>query len=294
MITPQEPEENSNPAKRQIPRYSMVGFCIIIIAEILLFMKISIITIYFTPLVWTGYIFAVDGLVYYLSGTSRLTNRVSDFALLCIYSIGFWLIFEAYNLLIHNWRYEGLPESWLPRYFGYAWAFATIYPAIFETRDLLVSHKCCLWCRSRRPAFSKEWLAVSLLVGLIFLAVPLISPSPYHAPLLWTGFVFFLEPVNYWGRGRSLIREIGHGLWQNFWALIVSGVICGVLWEFWNYWAAARWVYSVPYPPYIKIFEMPLIGYLGFPVFALECFVMYSSLEMLLKRLRIPRYREQT
>jgi hypothetical protein len=35
-----------------------------------------------------------------------------------------------------------------------------------------------------------------------------------------------------------------------------------------------------------KIFEMPLVGYLGFPPFALECFVMYEYLGTLRRRLR--------
>ena len=31
----------------------------------------------------------------------------------------------------------------------------------------------------------------------------------------------------------------------------------------------------MPYPPAVKLFEMPVLGYLGFLPFALECFAMY-------------------
>jgi hypothetical protein len=48
-----------------------------------------------------------------------------------------------------------------------------------------------------------------------------------------------------------------------------------VLWEFWNYWARAKWHYAVPIMEQLKIFEMPVPGYLGFPAFAVECFTMY-------------------
>jgi hypothetical protein len=48
-----------------------------------------------------------------------------------------------------------------------------------------------------------------------------------------------------------------------------------VIWEFWNYWARSKWIYNVPVPPHIKLFEMPLAGYGGFLPFALECFTMY-------------------
>ena len=51
--------------------------------------------------------------------------------------------------------------------------------------------------------------------------------------------------------------------------------MCGVLWEFWNYWAATKWTYTVPYLGDLKIFEMPVLGYLGFPPFALECYAMW-------------------
>jgi hypothetical protein len=61
-------------------------------------------------------------------------------------------------------------------------------------------------------------------------------------------------------------------------ALLTSGALCGVLWEFWNYWALTRWTYSVPYVSHLKVFEMPALGYLGFPPFALECYAMYHWL----------------
>ena len=52
--------------------------------------------------------------------------------------------------------------------------------------------------------------------------------------------------------------------------------MCGVLWEFWNYWALAKWRYvGVPVFPSVRLFEMPLAGYLGFPPFALEVFALY-------------------
>ena len=38
-----------------------------------------------------------------------------------------------------------------------------------------------------------------------------------------------------------------------------------VVWEFWNYWAGAKWIYTVPILPDVKLFEMPLPGYLRLP-----------------------------
>jgi hypothetical protein len=58
----------------------------------------------------------------------------------------------------------------------------------------------------------------------------------------------------------------------------VAGLACGILWEFWNYWAKAKWLYVFPIWQNVKIFEMPLPGYPGFATFALECFVMFEFL----------------
>ena len=67
--------------------------------------------------------------------------------------------------------------------------------------------------------------------------------------------------------------------------LILSGFLCGLSWEFWNYWSRAKWHYLVPIMEQAKIFEMPLPGYLGFPAFALECFTMYVFVRTVTVRL---------
>ncbi|MGZ5435395.1 MAG: hypothetical protein ACXW3F_04990, partial [Pyrinomonadaceae bacterium] len=65
-------------------------------------------------------------------------------------------------------------------------------------------------------------------------------------------------------------------------SLLSAGLVCGFLWEFWNYWALSKWTYTVPYFGDIKIFEMPVLGYLGFPPFAIECWAMYIFVRSLL------------
>src|SRR6185295_6271064 len=92
---------------------------------------------------------------------------------------------------------------------------------------------------------------------------------------VWLGFIFLLDPINERLGAESLFREAREGRYDRIINLALSGVLCGVLWEFWNYWAGAKWHYTVPIMPNLKIFEMPVPGYLGFPAFAFECFTMY-------------------
>jgi hypothetical protein len=114
--------------------------------------------------------------------------------------------------------------------------------------------------------------------GAVSIAVPLLFVSAWLVPLVWVGWALLLEPLNY-RRGRpSWLADLALGDASRLLALLAAGAICGVLWEFWNYWAATRWTYSVPYLGSVKIFEMPVLGYLGFPPFTLECYAMYHWL----------------
>ncbi|MDH3458792.1 MAG: DUF4332 domain-containing protein, partial [Gemmatimonadota bacterium] len=39
-----------------------------------------------------------------------------------------------------------------------------------------------------------------------------------------------------------------------------------------------QWIYTVPWLEYVKVFEMPPLGFLGFPFFALEAWALYHLL----------------
>src|SRR5215212_4729640 len=90
-----------------------------------------------TPICWTGFILFADGIVYRARGNSWIRSAPREFAALAAASIPLWLVFEGYNLVIRNWYYTGLPENFALRMFGYAWSFATIWPAIFEGAELV-------------------------------------------------------------------------------------------------------------------------------------------------------------
>ena len=113
------------------------------------------------------------------------------------------------------------------------------------------------------------------MIGLALLAWPLIWPSRYLAAPVWLGFIFMLDPINARLGGEALADDFARRNFDRVQNLVLSGFLCGVLWEFWNYWSRAKWHYTVPILDRFKVFEMPLPGYLGFPAFALECFTMY-------------------
>ena len=59
--------------------------------------------------------------------------------------------------------------------------------------------------------------------------------------------------------------------------MFLAGAICGILWEYWNFWATSKWHYDIPraYLGHIKLFEMPAFGFLGFMPFAVESYALY-------------------
>lgn len=259
--------------------WAIAGLCVMILSEAATLARIEPFYSWNTPIAWTGFIVFADSIVYRRRGRSWMRSSPGEFAFLSLVSIPLWLVFEFYNLYIDNWFYVGLPENRALRLLGYAWSFATIWPAIFEAADLID-----VWRGSPTPRAASvspraraRWNAdaISLALGAAMLVWPLLWPSRYLAAPVWLGFIFLLEPINVRIGGETLFGDAKRGEWGRAINLALSGLLCGILWEFWNYWAGAKWHYTVPIMENVKIFEMPVPGYLGFPAFALECFTMY-------------------
>jgi len=276
-----EPRITSPLPERRFPKYGYAGFAVILIAEVCLLANVSLVATYFTPLVWTGYILIIDSVLLRNGVREKPFWRSREIAVMAPWSIVCWLIFELYNLRLENWTYVGLPENTAARYAGYAWSFATIFPAILLTAELIKSKLVPPPLQTSFPVTSKTE-AFLLLTGAIILAIPLIvsrETSSRLFALVWVGFILVLDPINFRKERRSILCEVARGNLRTLLSLLLSGLWCGFLWEFWNYWAGAKWVYNVPISfagP--KIFEMPLLGFLGFPPFAVECFVMNEFL----------------
>lgn len=286
------------PRRRALPARGWAGLGTILLAEFYLvlygqgWVRWGEPAIFFTPMVWTGYLLLVDGLVWTLAGESIISSPRRRFWSLVIWSVPLWLIFEAYNLRLENWAYVGLPANpWISG-LGYTWSFATIWPAIFETADLMRALG-IFKPRARTPIVLSRLSRVSLgLCGLLLVTVPVLISAHfgrYMFGAVWVGFILLLDPVLHHWNAPSFLLELERGETSILGEFLLAGAVCGIFWEFWNYWAAAKWLYIFPIGQGSKIFEMPLLGYLGFPAFALECRVMYEfcrNLENKILRLR--------
>jgi hypothetical protein len=269
----------------RLKTYSIIGLFVLIISEILMLMGVQPIATWFTPLAWYGYIFFLDGIVLKLKGDSLISSRKKEFFLMLPLSIFFWLVFEYYNILLKGWHYINLPDPLWVRYIGYAVAFSTILPGLFETAEFLLCFDKFKNIRFKKISITKSFLYISMTLGTFLVAFPILYPSPHLWVLVWCGFIFLLEPINYLRGAPSLFRDIEQGVWKNVFSYFIGAYICGILWEFWNYWAYTKWIYT--FPPIIeniKIFEMPILGFLGFGPFGLEFYVMYSFIKGLKRK----------
>ncbi len=277
-------------ARYPIPWSTPVGLAIMIIAEIALAAGSRFVAVWLTPIMWTGYILTIDGVLQARNGRSWLLSRRREIPLLIMLSVGVWLVFEAYNFHLQNWRYEGVPTDPFVRGLGYFWSFATIMPGVFVTAELIQG--LLPPARMMTVPSGATWPAFSFLAGLAMILVPLAIPQPVASFLfapVWIGFFLLLEPANQALGASSVLRQRSAEKGSFALALLLGGFLCGFLWEAWNFQAflaeGAYWIYMIPEP--LRIFgwhfgQMPVLGLLGFPPFALELFAMYAFLRRML------------
>jgi hypothetical protein len=234
---------------------------------------------------WWSYVFAVDALNRRLSGRSLLRDDPRRFLRLAAWSVAWWTLFEAINLRLGNWYYVMDDPDRLTRWTGGVLAFATVLPGVLETAQL-IGH---LGWPSTVPTRPLRWSEGAekgcLALGVASLGLPLAWPDVFF-PLVWLALVFLIEPWNRRHARESFLRDLERGEAGPLCRTLLAGLVCGLLWETWNYWARTRWIYTVPGFETWKLLEMPLLGFLGFPPFAVECVALVRLLDTLAVRSR--------
>lgn len=219
---------------------------------------------YFYATSWWSYIILLDTILAKRKGQFLVLNK--DLILTIFVSCAFWCLFEVINLRLDNWSYANLPKGVFQRYLGYLLAFGTVVPAIYLTTEFVYM----LAGNIRiKPFHIKHYSFCAIVSGLVLLLVVYLLPFCCFA-LTWIFLTLILDGYNYSKGYPSFMKDFEQGSGGKFVATLVSGLICGLLWEAWNFLSVSRWVYHVPLFKDLKLFEMPLPGYLGFPPFALE------------------------
>ena len=228
----------------------------------------------FFPL-WLGYTLIVDALVLRRTGSSLLTRSPRDFGLLFVISAPAWWLFEVINWRTGNWQYLGGELFSNVEYFVLASvSFSTVIPAVLSTAQLMGSFGWIeRFARGPRISATPRVCWGLFLSGCAMLGLVLAWPR-YFYPLVWASLFCLLEPINVWLGKRSILARLQYGDWRTVIALCMGTLTCGFFWEMWNYFSYPKWIYHVPFANFWHLFEMPLLGYLGYLPFGLELYVL--------------------
>ena len=240
-----------------------------------------------TALAWTGLIFLMEGVLYLSKPGSPARNRPHHFATLWIASIFIWALFDVINFWIFYpnlaWRYVGVPERFSERLFGYVLAFAAVVPGMLMIGQALLNRGVFRFANCKPITITSRILITTFLIGVAMFGWPMLTGDRKTNYTLWTSLAFLLDPINYYFNRPSLLRDLSKGSYKRMLAACAGGLICGFLWEFWNYFALAKWVYDLPFLGWtekIKYFEMPIVGLLGFIPFGAECWVIWQTMRI--------------
>jgi hypothetical protein len=241
----------------------------------------------FFPL-WLGYILFVDTLVFRRRGTSLYTRSRAEFWTFFLISAPAWWLFEVINWRTKNWQYLGGETfSGLEYFLLSSISFSTVMPAVFETAELARTFQWIDRLKPGRRIEATNAVCLSFLAaGLVMLALTMIWPQAFY-PLVWGAIVLVLEPANIWLGRPHFLEWLREGDWRPVISLALGALICGFFWEMWNFKSWPKWIYHTPGAEFLYVFEMPMLGFLGYLPFAWELFSLRSLLWPSAIRLRL-------
>ena len=231
---------------------------------------------WYYPFAWYGTLALGEAVLRRRTAGGFLLSR-AGFALF-LWSVPLWLLFELVNFRVANWYYVFVPDDPVARWSGIALSFATVLPAIATSQWLLETAG--VFEGRRSPSFSLSTRASFALqaVGVSMAALSVAFPT-WFFPLVWGSVTLLVDPWVYRRvPQRSLLGHLVAGRPGLVYRLLGGGLVIGLLWELFNWVARSRWIYTVPGLEELKLFEMPVLGFLGFPVLALDGWAVWQAL----------------
>jgi hypothetical protein len=228
----------------------------------------------FIPL-WLSYIVIANALCFRQSGGCPLLDTPVFFLALFPASAAFWWYFEYLNQFVHSWYYTGVDYGPLAYSIHASLSFSTVLPAVYTTRTLIAHlpwlrqgfHGLPPLRRLNRIPFAAPTVLAAGFAGLVALPV---WPDTLFS-LLWIAPLLILTALQHMAGQASVFSGLADGDWRPVLSAAAAALVCGFFWEMWNYCSMAKWMYSIPYVYRFKVFEMPILGYMGYLPFGLEC-----------------------
>ncbi len=266
-----------NPGRLQAALLLISGPLFIAVSIALMLRRVEPVTTVFYLCAWYGTIWTLDRLIREREGRSLIARCGPAFLLIPFWSAVLWYGFELINFRLQNWYYIFVPGHPVLQTLNAFFSFATVLPGLLWLEHYLGLRRVACGWRGPRWPLTPRTLSLLQTAGLVGLALALLWPR-FFFPLTWLAFILLLAPVEYRRLPDGLLRQLARGDYTPLCRQLLAGLSAGVLWESFNYWARIKWIYTVPFFEELKIFEMPVAGFLGFPPFAVECVLLYRLL----------------
>ncbi len=250
------------------------------------------------PLFW-GFVLVMDGIVYKRTGgNSMISQRPQELLGIGVASAGGWMLFEYLNFFVNDdWFYPWGDIIDREVFLLYAIVISSgLLPLAFQWYDFLNTFPAI---RVRYTDGIKitlpRWIKWILLIVAIFGLIGSGLFPDYLFFSLWISPVLLLILVlDLTGRWTPL-KSISHGNWGPTMLFALTYLIQGLLLEGQNYFSAihegdqivfteapAYWQYNLPFVNRFHLFEMPILGYLGYLPFGLYCWIWWIAFAKLL------------
>jgi len=145
-----------------------------------------------------------------------------------------------------------------------------------STLELLQTYPALRYTRFQRPFVlgnRRTHAGAILTLGSCGLIIVAGSPD-YSYPLLWVSPLLIFVSLQVLLSEENVLQKLEQGEWHVITLPALAVLICGFFWEMWNHYSYPKWAYRIPYVQRFQIFEMPLLGYLGYLPFGLQCRVV--------------------
>lgn len=243
------------------------------------------------PLFW-GFTLMIDGWVYMRNGGKSLMSQVpQEIVGIGVASVSGWMIFEYLNFFVDDdWYYPRGNIVSQEQFLLYAIIISSgLLPLAFEWYSLFTTF------RTFRKRFSngiklvlpQSWKPVLIVLSLIGLFIAGLWPNIFFFSLWVTPAMLLMLVLDKNGVWTPL-TPIGKGNWTPTLLFALTYLVEGVCLEGQNYFSAihyadgsvwteapAYWQYSLPYVNEPHVFEMPLLGLLGYLPFGVYCWVWW-------------------
>lgn len=249
------------------------------------------------PLFW-GFAFMLDGWVYVRQGGKSMISKHPQATIgIGVSGISGWLIFEYLNFFVDdNWFYPKADLIGSNEFVIYAvlGSSGLLIPTII-IYHLLTTFDWLNFKYKNGPKISLSPFAQNIVLAVALGGLFLTSFFPdqlftilWFAPLII--LLVVLEKMKVW----TPVTPIKNGDWSYTALTALSYLIFGFLLECWNYLSGTHdggelvtycpdyWVYSIPYVSVFHVFEMPILGFVGYLPFGVYCAVWWITFSTLL------------